>query len=73
MKILPSGNWSATWLDYEHRGPATTYYRKRDIVRALRHYGYTGTESPTTELNPYTDGDYFVCQNVAPYRVVYDN
>lgn len=72
MKILPSGNWSKTWTDYKHRGPATTYYRKADIARALKHYGYAGTETPTTELNSYTSGDYFVTANVEPFRVVYD-
>lgn len=71
MKILASGNWRATWTDYKHGGPATTYYRKADIVRALLYYGYTGTETPTTALNPYTDGDYFATANVEPYRVVY--
>lgn len=71
MKILPSGNWSATWKDYKNRGPATTYYRKIDVARALKLYGYTGTETPTTELNQFADGAYFVTANVAPYRVVY--
>ena len=71
MRILPSGNWSATWKDYKSRGPATTYYRKRDIVHALVHYGYIGTETPTMALNKFTDCDAFIVDTVAPFRVVY--
>ena len=70
MKVTKSGNWAKTWSDYYGR-PATTYYRKADIIKALRHYGHSGDESPNMEINPYSDAGYLVSHNVAPYRTVY--
>lgn len=71
MKILPSGNWSETWTDYKNRGPATTYYRKTDIVRALKGYDYDVTIVPGAELTNHMNAAEFVCDNVKPFRVVY--
>lgn len=70
MEKLPSGNWKKEWTDYNGEGPATTYYRKREIVAALKHYGHTGEEDPDDELTPYTDAGFLVAQNVTPYRTV---
>lgn len=70
MRVTPNGNWAKEWSDYYGR-PATTYYRKADVQRALQHYGYTGNESPHQEINQYSDAGYLVSNNVAPYRTVY--
>jgi hypothetical protein len=70
MRVLKSGNWAMDWSYYNGRA-ATTYYRKGEVVRALRHYGHSGEESPNQEINPYTDAGFLVTHNVTPYRIVY--
>lgn len=69
MKVTKK-SWKMEWVDLDGQGPATTYYRKADIVHALTHYGHDVNATPKTELNPYTDAGFFVSHQVRPYRTI---
>lgn len=74
---ITENSWVMEYADYRMDdgtyGPATAYYRKTDIDKAMRYHGDQAgllpTTRPTDPWNDYSDLGAMVADQVRPYRI----